>query len=134
MSTGRSWATLAPTLVDVDPAHRAAGRATDPSGAVAVTRGWLDSRYGATLARQSFSSDPAGLAQTVVAKPTDHVFRKGHRIAVVVSTASSEWTLAKPYDGPFCGTCATWSLRLGTASGVTLPLVGAGDPKTLFAR
>ena len=126
LATGRTWTTLAPSVVDLDPA---AG--PDPAAAVAVTRGWIDTRYARSLAAP-VPGDGTGLAATVVAKPTDYVFRKGHRIAVVVATSSAEWVLAKAYDGAPCAGCAQWALQLG-GTAVTLPLVGAGDPRTLFA-
>ena len=90
MTTGRTWATLAPSVVDVDPSGSA--------GPVAVTRGWVDTRYARSLSAQQ-RGDGRSLSTVVTAKPTDYVFRKGHRIALVVTTSSTEWTLPKAYDG-----------------------------------
>jgi X-Pro dipeptidyl-peptidase len=130
LETGRQWATLATSLVDVDPATRAGGRATDPAATVAVTRAWADTRYTDAPSK----ADGTTLSTTLAAKPTDYVFRKGHRIALVVATGSAEWVLPKPYDGAPCASCATWSLQLGPQTSLRLPLVGAGDLGTLFER
>ncbi|MCW2680509.1 MAG: Xaa-Pro dipeptidyl-peptidase [Frankiales bacterium] len=122
LATGRTWTTLAPSVVDVDPAG------SFPS--VPVTRGWLDTRYAKGLAKAQ-PADGTGIRTTVVAKPSDWTFQKGHRIALVVQTASLEWTAPKPYDGI---PSPTYALELGPATSLTLPLVGAGDVRTLFAR
>jgi predicted acyl esterase len=121
MATDRTWTTLAPSVVDVDPAG------SFPS--VPVTRGWLDTRYAKSLAKAT-PGDGKGLRTTVVAKPTDWTFTKGHRIALVLQTSSLEWTMPKAYDGV---PTPTFSLELGAATSLTLPLVGAGDVRTLFA-
>ncbi len=122
MGTDRTWTTLAPAVVDVDPAG------SFPS--VPVTRGWLDTRYAKGLASAQ-PGDGTGLRTTVLAKPTDWTFTEGHRIALVVQTASVEWTAPKPYDGV---PTPTYALELGRTTSLTLPLVGAGDVRTLFAR
>ncbi len=122
MATNRTWATLAPSVVDVDPAG------SFPS--VPVTRGWLDTRYAKGLATRQ-PGDGKGIRTGVVAKPTDWTFAKGHRIALIVKTASAEWTAPKPYDG---APTPTFGLELGPATSLTLPLVGAGDVRTLFAQ
>lgn len=121
MATDRTWTTLAPAVVDVDPAG------SFPS--VPVTRGWLDTRYAKSLAKAQ-PGDGKGLRTTVVAKPSDWTFQKGHRIALIVKTASAEWTAPKPYDG---APTPTFGLELGSATSLTLPLVAPGDVKTLFA-
>jgi predicted acyl esterase len=95
-----------------------------------VTRGWLDTRYTDGLAAAK-RGDGKGIRTTVVAHPTDYTFKAGHRIALVVATASSEWVAPKPYDGV---PTPTYALELGPATSLSLPLVGAGDLRTLFAR
>lgn len=132
LSTGRTWMTLAPAVVDVDPGTRAGGLATSPAAAVAVTRGWLDTRYGQGLDAQRLG-DGTRLDSTVVAKPTDYTFSAGHRIALVVQTSSLEWVLQKPYDGAPCPTCAAYTLEFGPGTSLTLPLVGKPDVRRLFA-
>ncbi len=122
MATNRTWTTLAPSVVDVDPAG------SFPS--VPVTRGWLDTRYAAGL-QTAKPADGKGLRSTVVAKPTDWTFKKGHRIALVVKTASLEWVAPKAYDGT---PTPSYGLELGPATSLTLPLVGAGNLGTLFAK
>jgi X-Pro dipeptidyl-peptidase len=121
MATDRTWTTLAPSVVDVDPAG------SFPS--VPVTRGWLDTRYAKGLAKAT-PGNGKGLRTSVVAKPTDWTFRKGHRIALVLQTASLEWTMPKAYDGV---PTPTFGLELGPQTSLALPLVGAGDVRTLFA-
>jgi hypothetical protein len=123
MDTGRTWTTLAPAVVDVDPATR-------PT--VAVTRGWLDTRYGQGLDALR-PGDGTGLDETVVAKPTDYTFQAGHRIALVIQTSSLEWIVAKQYDGAPCPTCASYVLELGPATALTLPVVGKVNARSLFA-
>ncbi len=120
LGTSRTWTTLTPSIVDVGPGG--------PSP-VAVTRGWVDTRYASSLATPKLG-DGKGLTTTVLAKPTDYVFRKGHRIALLVATSSAEWTLPKAYDG--APGSPTYALELGSATTLTLPL--AGDTRGLFAR
>jgi X-Pro dipeptidyl-peptidase len=123
MGTDRTWTTLAPSVVDVDPAG------SFPS--VPVTRGWLDTRYAGGLA-EAKPGDGEGIRTSVVAKPSDWTFGKGHRIALVLQTSSLEWTMPKAYDGVPTPT-PTFELEVGPATSLTLPLVGAGDVATLFA-
>lgn len=114
IDSGRTWLTLTPAVIDLDPA--AAPR-------LAVTRGWLDTRYehGLDAARPG----PAGVrTDTVVAMPMDYTFRKGHRLGLVVQNETVEWTIAKPYEGA-CATCSTYALQLGAGTSVTLPVTGS---------
>lgn len=122
MATNRTWTTLAPAVVDVDPAGGL------PS--VPVTRGWLDTRYAGSLSERK-PADGKGIRTTVVAKGSDWTFTKGHRIALVLQTTSLEWTAPKSYDGV---PSPTFALEVGPATSLTLPLVAAGDVRTLFAR
>ena len=120
LDTDRTWTTVAPAVVDVDPAG------SFPS--VPVTRGWLDTRYAAGLTAAT-PGDGSGLQVGFGAHPTDWTFRKGHRIALLVQTSSLEWVLPKAYDGV---PSPTYSLELGAGTSVTLPLVSPGDVRTLF--
>jgi X-Pro dipeptidyl-peptidase len=122
MGTDRTWTTLAPTVVDVDPAGNV------PS--VPVTRGWLDTRYAGSL-QAAEPADGTGIRSSITAHPTDWTFRAGHRIALVLQTSSAEWTLPKPYDGL---PTPTYALELGPTTSLTLPLVGAGSAASLFAK
>lgn len=122
MATGRTWTTLAPAVVDVAPGG------SFPS--VPVTRGWLDTRYRDGLGAPR-PGDGKSIRATVPAKPTDWTFRAGHRIALVLQTSSSEWVLPKAYDGV---PAPTFGLELGAATSLTLPLVGAGDVRSLFGK
>jgi predicted acyl esterase len=122
MGTDRTWTTLAPSVVDVDPAG------SFPS--VPVTRGWLDTRYAGGLEVAKAGSGK-GLRTTMAAHPTDWTFTKGHRIALILQTASLEWTAPKAYDGALS---PSYALELGPTTSLTLPLVDAGDVRTLFGR
>ncbi|HVE64615.1 MAG TPA: CocE/NonD family hydrolase [Mycobacteriales bacterium] len=135
-TTGREWLTLTPSVMDIDPELRNAdGTTSDTKGLVAVTRGFLDTRYAASLASQKRAPGGKPFASTVVAKPTDYIFRAGHRIGLIVSTESNEWVLPKAYDAPCAAaTCASYTLDVGGASSLTLPLVGRLRPGRLFAQ
>ncbi|HEV2892086.1 MAG TPA: CocE/NonD family hydrolase [Frankiaceae bacterium] len=114
----RTWLTYAVSVVDVAP-----------DANVAVTRGWLDSRYRNTLAkRETWKPGLNGL--TVVAKPTDYVFRKGHRVGLLVMAEQLDWVTAKAYDG--APGSATVTVDTTGRTSVTLPVVGRVDPRRLF--
>jgi X-Pro dipeptidyl-peptidase len=117
------YATLAVSLVDVDPdrvSTTGATLATDPSQLVAVTRGWMDTRYPKDGYAQKNALTPgAPAAVTVPIKPTDYTFRKGHRLALVVQTDAVDWVLPRPCAG---GAPVVEVLYGGGASALTLPL------------
>ena len=117
------YATLAVSLVDVDPARvstSGAMLATDPSQLVAVTRGWMDTRYPADGYAQRRTLTPGSPATvTVPIKPTDYTFRAGHRLALVVQTDAVDWVLPRPCTQ---GTPVVQVLYGGGASALTLPL------------
>jgi predicted acyl esterase len=117
------YATLAVSLVDVEPARvstTGAMIATDPSQLVAVTRGWMDSRYPRDGYAQKGTLTPGTPATvTVPIKPTDYTFRKGHRLALVVQTDAVEWVLPRPCTG---GAPVVEVLYGGGASALSLPL------------
>ncbi len=133
--TGREWLTLTPSLMDIDPELRNADGTTDErEGHVAVTRGFLDTRYAASLAKQVRAPGDKPFSSTVVAKPQDYIFRAGHRIGLIVQTEANEWVLPKPYDAPCAtATCVSWQLVMGGQSSLTLPVVGRATAKSLFA-
>ena len=135
-STGREWLTLTPSVLDVDPELRNPdGTTDDPKGMVAVTRGFLDTRYARTLAKQERQAPEKPFTSTVVAKPQDYIFRAGHRIGLIVQTEANEWVLPKAYDEPCtAGSCLGYYLHLASQSSLTLPVVGPVSTKTLFAK
>ncbi len=100
---GRKWITYTPSIVDVDPAvHTTVANnhvSTDPKGLVAVTRGWLDTRYRKSLSKQVDVEVGKPFQTTVIAKPTDYTFKKGHYIALNIQTEQNEWMVPKPYVG-----------------------------------
>jgi len=134
-TTGREWLTLTPSVMDIDPELRNADGTTDePEGHVAVTRGFLDTRYAASLAKQVRAPGNKPFTSTVVAKPQDYIFRAGHRIGLIVQTESNEWVLPKAYDAPCSfATCTGYMLGLGGQSSLTLPVVGRVSTRSLFA-
>jgi X-Pro dipeptidyl-peptidase len=110
-SIGRRWITLTPTIVDVDPAchFEVAGQHTGNPQCLAkpspgrslqsVTRGWLDTRYRHGLSKEALLTPGKPFETTIVEKPQDYVFEKGHSIGLNVQTEINEWSLPKPYPG-----------------------------------
>ncbi len=118
----RKWITYTPTILDYDPATESAA---SPHGPVSMTRGWLDSRYRKSLAERVPVEPGKRFSMTVVEKPQDYTFRKGHRIGLNVQTEIIEWNLPKPYPctTPECLTVRThWQIG---RTNVTLPVVNA---------
>ena len=131
----RTWATYAVSVVDIDPAFygSAGGRrhASETNALLGVTRGWLDSRYRNTLAkREPWKPGMNGL--TIVTKPQDYVFRKGHAIGLLITDVHTEWVVPKPYDDPAGGQGATVTVDTMGKTVLHLPVVGKVDPRTLF--
>jgi X-Pro dipeptidyl-peptidase len=134
----RSWITYTPTIVDIDPSQRILGPgqaiALDDRGLYSTTRGWLDSRYAQTLTKQSFIEPGQPFGITIVEKPQDYTFKKGHLIGLNVQTEINDWSLPKPLAG--CVTLACNTVRINWEAGktaVTLPIVGAPkNPAILF--
>jgi X-Pro dipeptidyl-peptidase len=131
----RSWATYAVSVVDIDPAfYSETGGQRHPSqknALLGVTRGWLDSRYRNTLTKRE-PWKPGANGLTVVAKPQDYVFRKGHSIGLLVMGEQLEWVVAKPYDDPVAGQGATVVVDTSGKTVLHLPVVGATSAKKLF--
>jgi putative CocE/NonD family hydrolase len=130
----RSWVTYSVSVVDIDPAHydSTGTRHPDQTNALlGVTRGWLDSRYRNGLAtRQTWKAGPNGVS--IVAKPQDYVFRKGHAIGLLVMDVQTEWVVPKPYDDPAGGQGATVTVDTSGKTVLHLPVVGAATAKALF--
>ncbi|MDQ3951430.1 MAG: hypothetical protein M3279_00485, partial [Actinomycetota bacterium] len=145
----RTWISLTPVLVDVDPsAHLAVGnnhttycdpnaiqagdtnQCTEP--VVGVTRGFLDSRYRNGLHKEVEVTPGKSFDSTIVMKPQDYVFRKGHIIGLQIATEILEWHVPKapapcaapdPNDPDQCAT-----FRIDWTEGQTrllLPIVDA---------
>jgi X-Pro dipeptidyl-peptidase len=99
----RQWVTATPSLLDFDPSRYAgAGPATtasDPAAAVALTRGWLDSRYRDGLDHEVATTPGASTEMNVKLFPTDYTVRKGHRLVLLVQSEDLDWAIAKPYPG-----------------------------------
>ncbi len=108
-SSARKWITHTPTLVDLDMSdHIMAGGqhvgSTSTTGLVSITRGWLDSRYRDSLAKQKEVTPGKPFEMTVPLNPVDYTFKKGHHIGLQIQTEINEWSLPKPYpcDTPDC--------------------------------
>jgi X-Pro dipeptidyl-peptidase len=139
----RKWITYTPSILDFAPsAHIEVGNqhaTTDPHALVAVTRGWLDSRYRNSLAKPQSIAAGKPFGMTVVTKPQDYVFKQGHRIGLNIQTEINEWSVPKIYPG-----CDGADTRIETCplvrinweqskTRLVLPVVNAPDnPHRLF--
>jgi X-Pro dipeptidyl-peptidase len=137
----RKWVTYTPSIIDFDPAsHVSVGSqhvgTTDTNGLVGVTRGWLDSRYRKGLGKRKNVKPGNPFGMTVVTKPQDYTFKKGHIIGLNIQTEINEWSLPKPYPG--CDTVSDQCpfVRVNWEGGKTrlvLPVVNAPKkPMMLF--
>jgi X-Pro dipeptidyl-peptidase len=139
--TDQEWVTFTPTVVDVDPkchqivAGQHVGTAPEclPTALYSVTRGWLDSRYRSSLAKQKMLKPNKPFGITVVEKPTDYTFKKGHFIGLNIQTEINEWSIPKPYP---CSSPDCVFVRVLWEKGQTrlvLPIVNAPrNPARLF--
>jgi predicted acyl esterase len=102
------WVTTAVSLLDFDPAHfagtGATTAATSPGAVVALTRGWLDSRYRHGLGGDEMVTPGKSFAQNLALKPTDYTVRAGHRVVLLMSTETLEWAKSKLPDTPASNT------------------------------
>ena len=82
--------------------------------------------------RSSTPGQPFGT--TIVEKPQDYTFKKGHFIGLNVQTEIDDWSLPKAYPGCTSVVCNT--VRVNWEKGqttVTLPVVNAPkSPAALF--
>jgi len=160
----RTWVTMTPVIVDykhechasvanqhaptVDcTTQTAPSSPVTPRPVIPVTRGFLDSRYRNGLAEQVPLEPGKEFGATVVMKPQDYVFRKGHSIALNIMTENIEWAVSKAPDpmgsqdclasasGPEdAQLCAKFNIIWNTNKNqVILPIVnGPKDPMDLF--
>ena len=100
-----------------------------PRSLHSVTRGFMDSRYRNSLAKQDLAPPGGPIDMTIEAKPIDYTFKKGHMIGLNISTEITEWNLPKPYP---CSAPGCETIQIDWSKGQTklvLPVVGAGvDP------
>lgn len=146
IQTQREWVTLTPTIVDLDmdchimEAGQHVGTKPEclPNALYSVTRGFLDTRYRNGLEKQEMLKPGVPFNVTVVEKPMDYVFKKGHHIALNFSTEINEWMIPKPYN---CGAettqaqaCVNVTIKVDEGkTQVILPIVNAPkDPADLF--
>ena len=127
----RKWVTYTPSIIDMDPeAHVSVGNqhvgSTDKRALVAVTRGWLDSRYRNGLSKRQPIKPNRPFGMTVVTHPQDYTFKKGHVIGLNIQTEINEWSLPKPYPGCEDPSQTCPFVRINWEGGktrVTLPIV-----------
>ena len=136
----REWITITPSLVDVKPAchemvqgNHVSKPECMPRTLYGVTRGFLDSRYRKSLAKQSTVPGGSPIDMTVVHKPVDYTFKKGHLIGLNIQSELNEWVLSKPYP---CTSEACLNVTVHLMDGKTqlfLPIVnGPRNPRDLF--
>jgi X-Pro dipeptidyl-peptidase len=123
----KTWETLTPSLLDFDPAKYAgtgaATTATGPSAAVALTRGWLDSRYRDGLDHEVPMTPDVSTRMDIQLFPTDYTVRKGHRLVLLVQSEDLDWAMAKPDPARSDPTVTIdWTQAQST---LTLPVVGS---------
>ena len=144
----REWVTITPSLFDFDPGDHemVAGQHvnTDPKALVAVTRGFLDSRYRDGLSKQVPIKPGQLFESTTALKPTDYTFKAGHYIGLNIQTEILEWMVPKPYpncDGSLPNpqdldqdSCATFTIDWENArTRLVVPVVNAPkNPAKLF--
>jgi X-Pro dipeptidyl-peptidase len=123
----KTWETVTPSLLDFDPAKYggsgASTSATDASAAVAMTRGWLDSRYRDGLDHEVPMTPDTSTRMDIALFPTDYTVRKGHRLVLLVQSEDLDWAIAKPDPGMTNPTVTIdWNAAQST---LTLPVVGS---------
>ena len=137
----RKWVTYTPSIIDVNPAaHIQVGTqhvgSTEKEGLVGVTRGWLDSRYRKGLGKRVPVKPNKAFGMTVVTKPQDYTFKKGHIIGLNIQTEINEWSVPKPYPGCDNPSDQCPFVRINWERGKTrliLPVVnGPKNPMRLF--
>jgi X-Pro dipeptidyl-peptidase len=132
----RTWVTYAVSVVDIDPAFYTTTAGTrhpsQKNALLGVTRGWLDSRYRNTLTKRELWK-PGANGLSIVAKPQDYTFRKGHAIGLLIMGEQAEWVVPKPYDDPAGGQGATVTVDTSGKTVLHLPLVGKLDARKLFS-
>ena len=95
---------------------------------VALTRGWLDSRYRKGLGQEVLVTPGQPFGEDLTLKPTDYTVRPGHRLVLLLSTETLEWAKSKVYDVPTDDPTVTIDYAQGQ-SFLTLPAaVSSGNP------
>ena len=121
------WVTVTPSLLDFDPSKYAGTGvgtvATNPSAVVALTRGWLDSRYRDGLDHEVPMTPGTSTRMDIQLFPTDYTVRKGHRLVLLVQSEDLDWAIAKPDPARTSPTVTIdW---MAAQSWLTLPVVGS---------
>jgi X-Pro dipeptidyl-peptidase len=126
-SVAAQWETITPSLLDFDPLNYKGGGAetvaTDFRAAVALTRGWLDSRYRDGLDHEVPMTPGASTRMDIQLFPTDYTVRKGHRLVLLVQSEDLDWAIAKP-DPARTDQTVTIDWTKGQST-LTLPVVGS---------
>lgn len=136
--TDREWTTLTPSIYDFNHSvHKTLPGnqmyVDDPRAGVAMTRGFLDTRYGTDGRSKGRTLKPMKpFDATIVAKPQDYTFRKGHSIGINFQSEIVEWAKAKQYP---CASAECLRMVLDWKKGqvqVILPVVGGGGATKYF--
>jgi X-Pro dipeptidyl-peptidase len=117
ISVDRDHAHLTPVLVDVAP----------DGTTRTVSRGFLNLLYRHGLERERALPVGKPVLATVVFKPQDQLFERGHRIGVIVQSSNAAWAIP---DDPGAG--VTLHHGGNQASALVLPLVGVQSAARLF--
>jgi putative CocE/NonD family hydrolase len=137
--TDREWVTLTPSIYDFNhevhktlPANQ--HYTDDPRAGVAMTRGFLDTRFGSDGRNKKLETfkPMKPFEATIVTKPQDYTFAKGHSIGINFQTEIIEWAKTKPYA---CTSAECLDIKLDWINGdvqVILPVVGGGGAAKYF--
>jgi X-Pro dipeptidyl-peptidase len=67
---------------------------------VALTRGWLDSRYRNGVDHEVPTVAGHSTQMDVALFPTDYTVRAGHRLVLLVQSEDADWAFPKPLSSP----------------------------------
>ena len=139
--TDREWVTLTPSIYDFNhevhktlPANQ--HYTDDPKAGVAMTRGFLDTRFGSDGRNKKLDTFKPNkpFETTVVTKPQDYTFQKGHSIGINFQSEIIEWAKSKAYA---CTSPECLRIDLDWIQGdvkVILPVVGGGGAAKYFGH
>ncbi len=119
VEVSRNHAHLTPVLVDVAP----------DGTTRTVSRGFLNLLYRGGLGSEKPVPVGESVQATVTFKPQDQIFRRGHRIGLIVQSSNTAWAIP---DDPGAEVTMDHGPGAALVSRLTLPLVGAPPASGLF--
>jgi X-Pro dipeptidyl-peptidase len=135
----REWVTLTPSIYDFNHAVHKTLPANqhytdDPKAGVAMTRGFLDTRFGSDGRNKKLQTfkPMKPFEATVVTKPQDYTFKKGHSVGINFQSEIVEWAKSKAYP---CASAECLRMELDWLKGhvqVILPVVGKASATKYF--